>query len=136
MAVTVRSARWSLLLMLAAGCAHPAAPPAASLAQTQDGLRVSLSTVPAPPHTGDDTLLLTLTDVATGAPVGNANVTASAEALAPRLPGALVSGRAQGNGAYQVPVRLSIATRYAVQVQIERPGRAPASFTFPLEAAQ
>ena len=90
----------------------------------------------SPPHTGDDTLNLTLTDAA-GAPVGDANVTATPDMLAPREPGQSNSGRAQGNGLYQVPMRLPIATQYDVQVQIEqRNGQPPVTVSFPLEATQ
>ena len=87
-----------------------------------------------PPHTGDDTLNLTLTD-ASGAPVGDANVTVTPNMLAPREPGQSNSGRAQGNGLYQVPMRLPIATQYDLRVQIEqRNGRPPVTVSFPLEA--
>jgi len=122
---------------LAAGCGTHAAPPAApSGAQTSQGLSATLTTTPAPPHTGDDTLVLTLTDAATGAPVVDANVSATAQMLSPRLPGSLVTGRAQGNGVYQIPIRLGIATRYSVQVQAQQGAHPPATFTFALEAPQ
>lgn len=124
--------------LLAVGCtAHhppPAAPPNA--AQTSQGLSATLTTTPAPPHTGDDVLVLTLTDAATHAPVGDANVSAIAQMLSPRLPGSPATGRAQGNGVYQIPLRLGIATRYSVQVQAQRTAHPPALFTFMLEAQQ
>ncbi len=127
----------ALATLLAGGCgAHPVPLAARSGAQTSQGLSATLTTMPAPPHTGDDTLVLTLTDAATGAPVGDANVSATAQMLSPRLPGSPVTGRAQGNGVYQIPLRLGIATRYSVQVQAQQGTRPPATFTFALEAQQ
>ena len=90
-----------------------------------------------PPHTGDDTLNLTLRDAATGAPVADANVTATPNMMAPREPGQSNSGRAQGNGVYQVPLRLPIATQYDLQVEISRRGGPPpVTLSFPIEATQ
>ncbi len=123
--------------LLAAGCGgHPVSPAPPAAAQTSQGLSATLTTTPAPPHTGDDTLVFTLSDAATHAPVGDANVSAVAQMLSPRLPGSAVTGRAQGNGVYQIPMRLSIATRYSVQVQVQRIAHPSATFTFPLEARQ
>ncbi len=123
--------------LLAGGCgAHPPHPAPPGGAQTSQGLSATLATTPAPPHTGDDTLILTLTDAATGAPVGDANVSATAQMLSPRLPGSPITGRAQGNGIYQIPLRLGIATRYSVQIQAQRSAHPPATFTFALEAQQ
>lgn len=125
------------LLLLAAGCAAKTAPPDTALgAKTSAGLTATLATNPAPPQTGDNVLLLTLSDAATHAPVGDANVSATAQMLAPRLPGTPSTGRAQGNGLYQIPVRLGIATRYTVQVQVQRPAHPVAQFTWVLEARQ
>lgn len=104
--------------------------------QTVAGVTAALTTTPTPPHTGDDTLILTLMDASTGTPVGDANITTTANMLSPRLPGSPVTGRAQGNGVYQFPVRLGIATRYNIQMRVERPGHASATFTFPIEAQQ
>ncbi len=127
----------TVLLTLAAGCGKPAMPPPApSAVQTSAGLTATLATTPTPPHTGDDVLILTLSDAATHAPVGDANVSAIAQMLSPRLPGSAVTGRAQGNGVYQIPIRLGIATRYRVQVQAQRTAHPVATFTFPLEAQQ
>jgi hypothetical protein len=103
------------------------------MTQTAAGLVVALETQPSPPHTGDDTLILTVTDAASGAPVGNANVTVAADMTAPRLVGADVSGRAQGNGRYEVPVRLALATRYTIRVRVERAGQSPANVAFSIE---
>ncbi len=87
-------------------------------------------------HTGDNTLVVTLADAATGVPVGNANITATPEMLSPRLPGASTTGRSQGNGLYTIPVRLGVASRYNVALKVERPGKAAAEASFPVEAAQ
>lgn len=116
------------------GCSHPAAP-AAPASQTVGGLSITLSASP-PPHTGDNTLVVTLRDAATQAPIGNANVTATPEMLSPRLPGTPTSGRSQGNGVYNVPIRLGVATNYNVALHVERTGQPPADVSFPVEAAQ
>ena len=132
--------RVSLLALAAglvgiAGCAHPQAPEPPQT-QTAGGLTISLTTSPSPPHTGDDTLIVTLTDAATGAPVGNANMTGTAAAVAPQLPGVVNSGRAQGNGVYNIPTRLSIATTYDVTLKIQRTGQPETDVVFTIEAAQ
>lgn len=125
------------LALCVGGCSPRPAPPAAATGpQAQNGVSATLTTTPSPPHTGDDTLIVTLTDSQTNAPIGDANVSVTAAMLSPRLPGTLVTGRAQGNGVYQVPVRLGIATKYNIQVLVQRPGHALAAFSFPLEAQQ
>ena len=97
---------------------------------------VTLSASPAP-HTGDNTFVVTLHNSATNAPIGNANITAIPEMLSPHLPGAPVSGRAQGNGVYFIPVRLGVATRYSLLLHIQRPAWKQADdIAFPVEAAQ
>lgn len=121
------------LVLTQAGCSHPTNPPAISPAQTSAGVTATLSTSPSPPHTGDDVLVITLTDAQTAQPIGDANVTASAEAQSPRLPGTAVSGRAQGNGVYNVPVVLGIVSLYRIQVQAQRPGHPTATFSFPID---
>jgi hypothetical protein len=123
----------ALLAFLQAGCSKPAStPPPAP--QTSAGITGTLSVSPWPAHSGDDTLVITLLDSATARPIGDANVTASAEAQSPRLPGQEVSGRAQGNGVYDVPVVLGIATNYLIQVRAERPAHQTATFSFPINA--
>lgn len=116
------------------GCTKSTAP-AAPTTQTVAGMSITV-TPPSPPHTGDDTVVLTLTDAATGEPVGNANITAEADAQAPRLKGASVSGRAQGNGRYEIPVRLPVVSNYEVLVTIQRVGRPAVQFSFPLDVEQ
>lgn len=117
------------------GCSRPV-PPTAAPVQTAGGMRATLATVPTPPHTGDDVLVVTLTDAITNVPVGDANLTATAEALSPRLPGSPVSGRAQGNGVFQIPVRLPIASSYRVTIQVKRIGRPAVPLVFPLDVSQ
>jgi hypothetical protein len=123
-----------LALVLVSGCNRPAPTPAKPSAQTAGGMTITLTTLPSPPHSGDDTLVVTLNDAQTNMPVGNANVTATATMLAPRTSGAAVSGRSQGNGVYNVPVQLGIATRYEVKLHIERTGQPPVDVLFPIEA--
>ena len=124
-------------ILLLAGCSPKPATPVKSTTQTASGLTIQMTTNPAPPHTGDNILNLTLTDSATGAPVGDANITATPNMLAPREPGQSNSGRAQGNGDYQVPLRLPIATQYDLQVEItRRGGQSPITVSFPIEATQ
>ncbi len=122
-----------LTLVFVSGCARTAAPTASS-EQTVAGMKVALATSPSPPHSGDDTLIVTLADAGTNAPIGNANVTATATMLAPRTSGAQVSGRSQGNGVYNVPVQLGIATRYQIKLHIERTGQPAVDVLFPIEA--
>lgn len=123
-------------LALSAGCSRTPRPPAPATAQTVGDVRATLATVPSPPSTGDNTLIVTLTDPATGAPIGDANLTVKTVSLAPRLPGAVTTGRAQGNGVYNIPVRLAIASSYQIELQVQRIGRPPVTFTFPLSATQ
>jgi len=77
-----------------------------------------------------------LADALTGASVGNANITATPEMLSPHMAGASTTGRSQGNGLYTIPVRLGVASRYSIALKIERPGRAVAEASFPVEASQ
>ena len=81
-------------------------------------------------------LTVTLADAATGMPVGNANITATPDMCSPVMRGVNTSGRAQGNGLYNIPVRLAVATQYLLTLHIERPGHAAADFSFSLEASQ
>ena len=127
----------AVLLMLAvtfAGCSRKAAPSA--LPRQTAGDTVVTLTSGASTHTGDNTLGVTLTDAMTGAPVGNANITATPEMLSPRLPGSSTTGRAQGNGFYTIPVRLGVASEYRITLKIERPGKAAAAAAFTVEASQ
>ncbi len=122
------------LAAMLTGCAHMNTPLALPRQTAGDTLITLTSGAPA--HTGDNTLGVTLADAATGAPVGNANITATPEMLSPRLPGSSTTGRAQGNGFYTIPVRLGVASRYSITLKIERPGKAAAEAAFVVEASQ
>lgn len=121
------------VLLLVAGCSKPAAPITAH--KTIGDLDVTLMASP-PPHVGDNSFSVTLADAVTHAPVGNANITANPEMLSHSGTGGASSGRSQGNGLYLIPVRLGIATRYDINLHIERPGTPAAEVAFPVEAAQ
>ena len=121
--------------LLLAGCSHPAPPSAAVSHKTVGDLAVTLTADP-PPHTGDNMFSVTLADSATQVPVGNANITANPEMLSHPKTGSPSSGRAQGNGLYLIPIRLGIATRYDINLHIERPGKPASDVSFPVEAAQ
>jgi hypothetical protein len=137
----------ALSLLLAAGCSHPTNQ---KLTQTQQngGLTVTMSVIPdstganennagaGAPHSGDNTVVLDITTTATGLPVEGANITATADMLAPKIAGLQVSGRSRGNGRYEVPIRLGIAAKYDVHVQVVQQGRSPVDFVFPIEAWQ
>ena len=116
---------------LLAGCSHPA--PAVTAHKTVGDLAVSFTADP-PPHVGDNTFRVTVADAQT--PVGNANITADPQMLSQNGTGTKTSGRSQGNGVYQIPVRLGIATRYDLSLHIERPGKPATDVSFPIEAAQ
>ena len=123
-----------MLAVTLTGCSRTAAPQALPR-QTAGDTVITLTSGPTA-HTGDNFLTVALTDVATGAAVGNANITATPEMLSPRLPGPSTSGRAQGSGSYSIPVRLGIASRYSITLKIERPGKKAAEASFLVEALQ
>lgn len=123
-------------VLLLTGCKRTAPPPVAPSVQTLGDVRAALTTVPIPPHTGDDTLVITLTNPTTNQPIGDANLTALTVSLAPHLPGVPTTGRAQGNGLYDIPVRFAIASTYRVELTVQRIGHAPVTFAFPLDVAQ
>ncbi len=122
-----------LITLFLAGCSKPAPPPVAH--KGVGDLSVTL-TAGSPPHVGDNTFSVTLANSYTQAPIGNANITATPEMLSHTGTGSPSSGRSQGNGLYQVPIRLGVATRYDISLHIERPGSPPTDVSFPVEAAQ
>ena len=119
--------------LLLAGCSKPAPP---AVAQKTVGDLAATLTASQPPHVGDNSFSVTLADAVTHAPIGNANITATPEMLSHSGTGSPSSGRSQGNGLYQVPIRLGIATRYDITLHIERPGTPAVDVSFPVEAAQ
>ncbi len=122
-----------LAALLLAGCSQPVPPAVAH--KTIGDLAVTL-TASSPPHVGDNTFSVTLADAVTHSPIGNANITANPEMLSHSGTGSPSSGRSQGNGLYQIPVRFGVATRYDISLHIERPGSPAAEVSFPVEAAQ
>ena len=121
------------LALLLAGCSKPA--PVGPAHKTVGDLAVTLAADP-PPHLGDNTFSVTLADAVSQAPLGNANISAVPEMLSPHDVGSSTSGRSQGNGLYTIPVRLGIATRYDINLHIERPGKPAADVSFPIDAVQ
>jgi len=130
---------WALLGMaliagVIGGCSHPDATPAVAKKLVAD-LSVSFTTSPWPPHSGDSSGIVTIADAATGAPVDDASVVATANMEAPQSNGEPASGRFQGNGSYDVPLRM-IATTYTIDVHIERPGKPAVDAAFPIDVWQ
>ena len=123
-----------LAAVMLSGCSRTASPPT-SASQTTSGMVVTL-TISPPAHTGDNTFVVTLAAAQTQTPIGNANITVTPEMLSPRLPGSPTSGRAQGNGVYNLPVRLGVATQYRIDLKITRPDQTETDVSFPVEAAQ
>jgi|GEM_PF-1381067 len=119
--------------LLLAGCSKPAGP--VVLHKTVGDLAVTFTADP-PPHIGDNSFRVLVADTVSSAPVGNANITVDPEMLSHIGTGTKTSGRSQGNGAYLLPVRLGIATRYDISLHIERPGKPAADVSFPIEAVQ
>lgn len=122
----------SLLAALAgSGCSQPAAPLVATT-QMSAGITATMTTSDSP-HTGDDTVVITLHDSDSGIPIGDANVTGVAEAQSPRLPGQSVTGRSQGNGVYDIPLNLPVISPYKIVVTAERPTHPTGTFTFSVD---
>jgi hypothetical protein len=122
----------SAIAFVSAGCSR-SQQGSQTLTQTAGDLTVSFTTQPSPPHSGEDVAIVTI--MSNGQPVNDASVVATANMRAPKLPGPLSSGRFQGNGQYQVPLRL-VATTYDVDVHIERQRHAAVDVTFSIEAWQ
>jgi len=139
---------WIVLLVLPGGCSRPKNQKTTQT-QTQSGIAVTATTVPnvetpgnttvaapGPPHSGDNTVELDITDVSTNRPMNDATVYVTPNMVAPRLAGQQVSGRYRGNGRYEAPIRLGIAAKYNLVVQVVPHGKQAVSFTFPIEAWQ
>lgn len=124
----------AVVLLFAFGCSQAKNVPAVATKQV-GGLDVTFTTSPWPPHSGDITGIVAITDVATKLTVDNASVVASANMTAPVANGSPVSGRYQGGGRYDVPLRL-VATTYNISIHIEQPGRTAVDVDFPIEAWQ
>jgi hypothetical protein len=122
---------WPLALLVPfclLGCSQKAAKVGLK-AQESNGVRIYISSDPDPLQTGDNTLIVKLMDIATNEPVVNANVTVSAyNELAGG--GDRESGRSQGDGQYNVPVKLGIPDSYRLDVQVQRPSQPDSDATF------
>jgi len=106
------------------------------LTQTSGDVTVQFTVMGAnggPAHSGEDTAVVTV--MSNGQPVDDANVLATANMKAPKLAGSPASGRFEGNGQYNVPLRL-VATTYDVDVKIVRLNKPAVELTFPVEAWQ
>lgn len=119
-------------LVSVGGCSHSEQQQQV-LTQMSGDLAVSFTVLHWPPHSGDDTAIITI--MSNGQPVNDATVVATANMRAPKLDGSPASGRFQGDGQYEAPLRL-VATSYDVDVHIERTNRPAVDVTFPLEAWQ
>jgi hypothetical protein len=119
-------------LALISGCSNKLQP-SGPAAQDKDGLHIQLVTDPNPAQVGDNTLIVTVTDSGTNAPVVNANITINAyNKLAGG--GDQETGRSQGNGVYNVPIKLPIADQYTATVTVQRTGQPDVSAQFPIAA--
>jgi len=130
----------AFFLAFAAGCSHPTGQKTIQT-QTVSGISVTMTnegstSVEAPPHSGDNVVVLDITDTATGQALNGANITATADMLAPRIAGQAVSGRSKGRGRYEVPIRLGIAAKYDLRVDVTPRGKSTVNFVFPIEAWQ
>jgi len=121
-----------LAIFAAAGCSPK---PEATGPQAADigGLHIVLAADPSPVRVGDNTLIVTVIDSSTNKPVVDANVTVSTyNQLAGG--GDQETGRSQGNGVYNVPIRLAIMDMYKTTVTIQRVGKPDVSAQFTLNA--
>lgn len=103
--------------------------------QDSNGLKIDLTAQPDPAQSGDNVFTIRLTDDSTGQPVVNANVTVSAyNQLAGG--GDRESGRSQGDGTYNVPIKLGIPDQYRLDVEVQRPGHDDSDVSFTVDAQQ
>ena len=120
------------LAALVPGCSDKLQP-SGPVTHSAAGLNIQLATDPNPPQVGDNTLIVTVTDATTNAPVVNANITISAyNKLAGG--GDQETGRSQGNGVYNVPIKLPIADQYTATVTVQRSGKPDVGIQFPIAA--
>jgi hypothetical protein len=123
-----RAVVFVLLTALLTGCS-PKVAKVGTVAAISNGVRIELTASPDPPVAGDNTFVIRLADSTTGAPIVNANVTISAyNELAGG--GDRESGRSQGDGSYNVPIKLGIPDTYKLNVQVQRPGHDDADTQF------
>lgn len=123
-----------IMAIFLTGCSRPQHT-SKTVTKSAGDINVSMTVIPWPPHSGDDTVVVTLQDSVSGTPIDNANIVATAVMTSPKLPGSNITGRFRGQGSYEIPVRL-VATTYDLNIRIERPQKSPVQTSFPLEAWQ
>lgn len=101
--------------------------------QTVGDLTIQFTIQDWPPHSGDNTAVITV--LSNGQPVNDANVVATANMTSPKLDGSPASGRFEGTGQYNAPLRF-VAASYDVDVKVVRINRPAVDVTFPLDAGQ
>ena len=120
------------LVLLTPGCSSKGSK-VGNLVSDSNGVKIELTSNPDPPIAGDNTFTITLTDDSTGSPVVNANVTVSAyNELAGG--GDRETGRSQGDGIYDIPIKLGIPDRYKIDVVVQRPGHDDSNTEFMVNA--
>jgi len=113
-----------LALLAAAGCSRPPPPPTT----TAGDLGVRLALVPDPPTTGDNALLVTLTD-ASGKPVDGARLAFQYDMPAMGAMPEMKGGgepRSLGGGRYRIIYPLQMNGDWTLTLGVEAPGHAPA----------
>ncbi len=100
-----------------------------SQTQSVGGVDIKVSIRPGLPQdmgnaaeTGDNTLIVQLSDSNSNKPIPDANVTAAPKTSLITSQ-ADQSGRSQGNGLYYVPIRFGVPDNYAVNLNVQRPGQ-------------
>lgn len=123
----------ALFLILSLPGCSPKPQATGPVAQDSGDLHIVLTTDPSPLRAGDNTLIVTVTNSATNQPVVDANITITAyNKLAGG--GDTETGRSQGNGVYNVPIKLPLADQYMATVTVQRVGKPDATVKFPLDA--
>jgi hypothetical protein len=123
---------FAILAVAAAGCSRSDQTQKIQT-QTSGELTVQFTIQDWPPHSGDNTAVITV--MSNGQPVNDANVVATANMRAPKLDGSPASGRFEGSGQYDAPLRF-VATTYDIDVKVVRLNRPAVDVSFPLEAQQ
>jgi hypothetical protein len=120
------------LAALLSGCSSEGTKVGVKAAES-NGVRIEMTTSPDPMQAGDNVVMIHLTDMSSGQPVVDANVTISAfNELAGG--GDRESGRSQGNGDYNVPIKLGIPDKYNLDIEVQRPGEQDSDATFTINA--
>ncbi len=121
-----------LIFLMALPSCSEKKPWAGPLTQQDNGVVVQMSTLPNPPSVGDNTLIFNMHDAASQAPVVNADLTVSSfNQLAGG--GDKETGRSQGGGTYNVPMRFGVNDAYTIDVRVQRPGQPDAEVKFTID---